>query len=50
MHIPEVEFSLDPVNPLSVGMETVEAQLVLHPQPYHQANGKTDSQAGQIDP
>jgi hypothetical protein len=48
VHIPEVEFTLDPVNPIAVSMEPVEAQLILHPKPNHQAHGQTDGQAGQV--
>jgi hypothetical protein len=48
MHVPEVEFALNAINPLSIGMKPVKAQFILHPKPYHQTRCQPDSQAGQV--
>jgi hypothetical protein len=48
MHVSEVEFALNPINPFGIGMEPVKAQLVLHPKPNHQARCQSDGQTCQI--
>ncbi len=48
VHIPEVKLPLDPIDSFGIRMEPIIAQLILYPQPYHQARGQTDGQAGQI--
>jgi hypothetical protein len=48
MHIPEVELSLNSINPLSIRMKPVKAQLILNPKPYHQAGSQANGQAYQV--
>jgi len=46
VHVSEIEFTLDAINPFGIRMKPVKAQLILHPKPYHQAHSQTDGQAG----
>jgi hypothetical protein len=48
MHVSEVEFALNSINPLSIGVKPVKAQFILHPEPDQQACCQTDGQASQV--
>ncbi len=48
MYVSEVNFTLDPIYPVGIGVETVIVHFILNPKPYHKAGSQSDGQAGQI--